>query len=76
MLCLGSSLVLTALYLLGMEGILTFFGGNINAETFACAREYFFWITLGLPFYMFGQAMNPIIRSDGSPRYAIAAGEL
>ena len=26
---------------------------------------------MGIPFYMFGQAMNPIIRSDGSPRFAM-----
>lgn len=29
-------------------------------------KEYFFWITLGAPFYMFGQALNPIIRSDSA----------
>jgi len=72
-LCLGSSLILTALYLLAMEPILSFFGGRVNAETHACAKEYFFWIALGIPFYMFGQAMNPIIRSDGSPRFAMAS---
>lgn len=70
-LCLGSSVVLTIFYLLAMEPILTFFGGRVNAETYACAKEYFFWITLGIPFYMFGQAMNPVIRSDGSPRFAM-----
>ena len=70
-LCLGSSLLLTAVYLLAMEPILTFFGGKVNAETYACAKEYFFWIALGMPFYMFGQAMNPIIRSDGNPRFAM-----
>ena len=70
-LCLGSSLMLTAVYFLAMEPILTFFGGKVNAETYACAKEYFFWIALGMPFYMFGQAMNPIIRSDGSPRFAM-----
>ena len=70
-LCLGSSLLLTAVYLMAMEPILTFFGGKVNAETYACAKEYFFWIALGMPFYMFGQAMNPIIRSDGSPRFAM-----
>ena len=73
LLCLGSSLILTALYLLAMEPILTFFGGRVNAETYACAKEYFFWIALGIPFYMFGQAMNPIIRSDGSPRFAMVS---
>lgn len=30
-----------------------------------------FYIALGVPFYLFGQAMNPIIRSDGSPRFAM-----
>ena len=73
LLCLGSSLILTALYLLAMEPILTFFGGRVNSETYACAKEYFFWIALGVPFYMFGQAMNPIIRSDGSPRFAMVS---
>ncbi len=56
-----------------MEPILTAFGGKVNDETFACAKEYFFWIALGIPFYMFGQAMNPIIRSDGSPKFAMFA---
>lgn len=73
LLCLISSLALTAVYLLGMEPILTLFGGRVNGETFACAKEYFFWISLGMPFYMFGQAMNPIIRSDGSPQFAMFA---
>jgi putative MATE family efflux protein len=68
-----SSLVLTALYFLFLDPILVAFGGQVNAETYACAREYFIYIALGIPFYMFGQAMNPIIRSDGSPRFAMAA---
>lgn len=72
-LCVVSSVVLTAVYLILMEQILTLFGGRVNEETFACAKEYFFWISLGVPFYMFGQAMNPIIRSDGSPKFAMAA---
>ena len=71
LLCLISSVVVTAIYLIFMDPILTAFGGRVNEETFACAREYFFWITLGIPFYMFGQAMNPIIRSDGSPKFAM-----
>lgn len=72
-LCLASSLILTVVYLLAPEMILTFFGGKVNAETYACAKEYFFWIALGMPFYMFGQAMNPIIRSDGSPKFAMVS---
>lgn len=65
------SLVLMAVYLIFQEPILTAFGGRVNDETFRLSKEYFFWITLGIPFYMFGQALNPIIRSDGSPRFAM-----
>ena len=72
-LCILCSVVLTAVYLILMDPILTLFGGKVNEETYACAKEYFFWISLGIPFYMFGQAMNPIIRSDGSPKFAMAA---
>lgn len=70
-LCIIAGVVLTAFYLAFAAPILDAFGGNINARTMECSREYFFWITLGIPFYMFGQAMNPIIRSDGSPRFAM-----
>ncbi|MGE9883145.1 MATE family efflux transporter [Blautia obeum] len=66
------SLILTIIYLVFQEHILTAFGARVNNETYRLSKEYFFWITLGIPFYMFGQAMNPIIRSDGSPRYAMA----
>jgi len=66
-----SSLVLTALYLIFADGIIAMFGGTVNAETFRYSQEYFFYITLGIPFYMFGQAMNPVIRADGSPRFAM-----
>ena len=72
-LSVAASIVLTALYLLLQTPILTAFGGNVNERTMECSREYFFWITLGIPFYMFGQAMNPIIRSDGSPKFAMAS---
>ena len=71
LLCVVASIVLTAIYLIFAEPILTAFGGRVNAETFALSKEYFFWIALGIPFYMFGQAMNPIIRADGNPRFAM-----
>ena len=71
LLCILSGLLLTAVYLLFSDPILTAFGGRVNEETFAFSKEYFFWITLGIPFYLFGQAMNPIIRADGSPRFAM-----
>jgi len=65
--------VICALYLLLLEPLVTVFGGRVNDETFALAKEYFFWIALGMPFYVFGQAMNPVIRADGSPRFAMAS---
>ena len=71
LLCVISSAVLTAIYLIFQEQILTMFGGRVNNETFVQAKEYFFWISVGVPFYMFGQSMNPIIRSDGSPKFAM-----
>ena len=73
LLCIISSIVLTAFYLIFAEPILTAFGGRVNVETFALSKEYFFWIALGIPFYMFGQAMNPIIRADGNPKFAMVS---
>lgn len=72
-LCIASSLILTAIYLLFQEPILTAFGGRVNEETFRHSKEYFLYITMGIPFYMFGQAMNPVIRSDGSPKFAMSS---
>lgn len=66
-----SSIAIMALYLIFMDPILTLFGGKVNEQTYEMSKEYFFWISLGIPFYMFGQAMNPIIRSDGSPKFAM-----
>jgi|GEM_PF-176966 len=71
--CLVSSIVLAALYLIFADTILAMFGGTVNAETYHHSQEYFFYITLGVPFYMFGQAMNPIIRADGNPRFAMVS---
>lgn len=71
--CIISSLILTALYLIFANQILAMFGGTINEQTFYHSQQYFFYITLGIPFYMFGQAMNPIIRADGNPKFAMIA---
>lgn len=65
-------IVLMAIFLIFQDQILTMFGARVNEETFRLSKEYFFWITVGIPCYMFGQAMNPIIRSDGSPGFAMA----
>jgi putative MATE family efflux protein len=64
-------LVLCAVYLIFSDSIIAMFGGTVNPETFRHSKEYFFYISLGIPFYMFGQAMNPVIRADGSPKFAM-----
>ncbi|WP_242836535.1 MATE family efflux transporter [Ruminococcus flavefaciens] len=66
-----SSLLLCAVYLIFSDGIIAMFGGTVNEETFRHSKEYFFYISLGIPFYMFGQAMNPVIRADGNPKFAM-----
>ena len=68
-----SAVLLSAVFLLLQEPLITFFGGRVNAQTFALAKEYFFWIVIGFPFYMFGQGLNPVIRADGDPKYAMKA---
>ena len=72
-LSLTCGVVLMVLYLLFQTPILTWFGATVNDETFRQSREYFLYITIGIPFYVFGQAMNPVIRSDGSPAYAMVS---
>ncbi len=71
LLTIAASGILTILYLVFADALITVFGGRVNAETFDFSKEYFFYITLGIPFYMFGQAMNPVIRADGSPKFAM-----
>lgn len=68
-----SSIVLMLSYLLFCDQLLKLFGGNVNNETFVFAKEYFLIIATGIPFYMFGQGINPIIRSDGNPRFAMVS---
>ena len=59
------------IYNLFSNQLLNAFGASVNEGTFNNAKEYLFWISLGLPFYMLGQTLSPIICGDGSPRYAM-----
>jgi Na+-driven multidrug efflux pump len=72
-LTVASGIILCVVYLLFQEPIIAMFGGTVNAETFRHSKEYFFYISLGIPFYMFGQAANPAIRADGSPKFAMVS---
>lgn len=60
-LCLVASLILTAVYLIFQDQILTAFGGRVNEETFRQSKEYFLYITIGVPFYMFGQVATAVL---------------
>ena len=66
-----TSILMAAIYLIFSDQIIAMFGGTVNEETFYHSKEYFFYISLGIPFYMFGQAMNPVIRADGNPKFAM-----
>ncbi|MCD7737361.1 MAG: MATE family efflux transporter, partial [Lachnospiraceae bacterium] len=70
-----SGIILMAVYLIFRAPILHTFGAteDVSELTRTYANRYFTWIAVGVPFYMFGQAMNPIIRSDGSPKVAMGA---
>lgn len=71
--------LLLAVYLLFSDFWLVLFGAGVSEITMNLASEYFFWICIGLPVYLFSQAMNPVIRADGSPAFAmicILAGAL
>ncbi len=72
-LCAAVSLLLTAVHYLCMPALLHAFGGDVSPQTYAYSVEYFTWIAAGIPFYMLGQALNPIIRSDGNPKFAMKA---
>lgn len=64
-----ASLILTAVFVLLKEQILAAFGATEN--NIGYAREYFNYIVIGIPFFIFGNAMNSIIRADGNPKFAM-----
>ncbi len=68
---LAVSLVLLGVSYGFCDQILTGFGAN--SATFAFAKEYSMWIIAGFPFYILATLLNPIIRSDGSPKFAMFA---
>lgn len=63
------ALFMTLLFALLKEQILWGFGATENNVSYA--REYFQYILIGLPFFMFGNALNSLIRADGSPQFAM-----
>ena len=68
------SIVLTAVFLIFIDPILTLFGATDTLRDYAL--EYGFVIGLGLPFMMIPGALNSMIRADGSPKYAMLSRAL
>lgn len=64
-----SGIILLVVFLLLKEQILQAFGATENNIEYA--REYFNYIVIGIPFFVFGNAMNSVIRADGSPQFAM-----
>ena len=69
MLLVAAGVVFTVLLFLFKDQFLKAFGATEN--NFAYAREYFVYIMIGIPFFMFSNGMNSIIRADGSPQFAM-----
>ena len=77
--CVGSAVTLavlcgvalTVVFALFREPILWGFGATEN--NIGYARGYFRYIVAGIPFFVFANALNSIIRADGSPKFAMAA---
>lgn len=65
------SLILTAISFIFLSPILKFFGATVDIMPYA--KEYSTFILAGFPFFLLACVMNPIIRADGSPRYAMLA---
>jgi putative MATE family efflux protein len=63
------SIILTAIFLMGIDPILTLFGATEVLRPYAL--EYGIIIGIGLPFMMISAAINSMIRADGSPKYAM-----
>ena len=63
------SILLAAVFLIGINPILDLFGATDMLRPYALL--YGTIIGIGLPFMMFPGAINSMIRADGSPKYAM-----
>ena len=63
------SVLLVVIFLVFEEVILSLFGAT--EANIGYARDYFRIIVIGIPFYVFTNGLNSIIRADGSPKFAM-----
>jgi putative MATE family efflux protein len=68
-LVLAIGIVYTICLAIFSDGILYLFGADANDIVYA--KEYLNILLIGMPFYMFGTMVNAVIRSDGSPQFAL-----
>lgn len=66
-----SGILLSILIQLFLEPLMRFFGATDEILPFA--MEYTSITVLGLPFYLFTMGINPLVRADRSPKYAMTA---
>lgn len=64
-----SSILLLAICLVSSESIIWGFGATDNNIEYA--REYFRYVIIGIPFFMFANCMNSVIRADGNPQFSM-----
>ena len=69
-----ASVILIIICFAACEPILKCFGASGEGEIYLPdAKEYSTFIFAGFAFYILGTIMNPIIRADGSPKFAMIA---
>ncbi|MDO4554107.1 MAG: MATE family efflux transporter [Lachnospiraceae bacterium] len=62
-------ILFTVILFIGRDGFLRTFG--VTEANRVYAVEYFSYIVIGIPFFVFGNGANSIIRADGSPKFAM-----
>ena len=70
-LLLAVSVIYTALLIFCRNALLGAFGATEN--NIAYAIEYYNVILIGMPFYIFANGMNSVVRADGSPAFAMVS---
>lgn len=68
-LLIATSVFLTLIYTVNLSHILNTFGATEANMSYAI--EYFNYIMIGIPFFMFATTVNGIIRADGNPGFAM-----
>lgn len=63
------SIIYTILLVVGRDALLNAFGATQNNIEYAI--EYYNVLVIGIPFFIFGNGMNSVIRADGNPKYAM-----